>query len=54
MGAPPGGPGREAEELAGCGSAYGAHTISHRQRKGEVSLSCLSYYAITALSSGRG
>lgn len=36
VGTSPGGPGREVEELAGRVSAYGAHTITHRQRKGEV------------------
>ena len=36
VGPPPGGPGGEAEELASGGSAYGPHTISHRQRQGEV------------------
>lgn len=38
MGAPPGGPGREAEELPGRRSAYGAHTIAHRERQGEAAL----------------
>lgn len=36
VGSPPGGPGREAEEFASSGSAYGTHTIPHRQRQGEV------------------
>lgn len=36
MGAPPGGPGGEAEELVSGGSADGLHTVPHRQRKGEV------------------
>lgn len=36
MGAPPGGPGGEAEELVSGGSAHGLHTVPHRQRKGEV------------------
>ena len=36
VGPPPGGPGGEAEELASGGSAYGPHTIPHRQRQGEV------------------
>lgn len=36
VGTPPRGPGGEAEEFASGGSAYGAHTIPHRQREGEV------------------
>ncbi len=36
MGSPPGGPGGEAEEFASGGSAYGPHTIPHRQRQGKV------------------
>lgn len=36
VGTPPGGPGREAEEFLSGGAAYGAHTIPHRQREGDV------------------
>lgn len=36
VGAPPGGPGREAEERVSGGAAHGAHTIAHRPREGEV------------------
>lgn len=42
VGTPPGGPGREAEEFLSCGAAYGAHTIAHRQREGDV------FHTITA------
>lgn len=54
MGSPPGGPGREVEELAGRGSAYGAHTITHRQRQGEVfyvqNHSAYTFFYLSAVS----